>query len=158
MSGGLMSMSFDMAAPIADIAHFTSEIDGMAAYIALGLAHECLHNMNLPAPQGMPVVTGTMQRGHDTRTSGTDAAEVYCSVYYWFYVVFGHRTRSGASHSTSSPTYMGKRVGVSFVSGNDYPQRALDLMVTSGAYDKIVKNAGDKFIKGGGGGSNSSNS
>jgi len=129
-----------LTAVVADVSGLEDIIIEAQGAIAMGLAHECLHNMNLPAPVGMPVLTGTMQRGHGTRTAGVNAAEIYCSVYYWIYVVYGHRTRgSGPSHSTKIATHLGQSVGVAFIPGNNYPQRALDLMVAGGAYDKIVK-------------------
>ena len=112
----------------------------MQAEVARGLAIQVLHYIQAPPPEGCPHDTGTLSRNHFVRMAGL-SAELYTPIYYWIYVVFGHKTRGGARHSTSMPTHQGKLIagGQRFVAGNDYPGRALNKVMTSGDYEKIVE-------------------
>lgn len=141
----MMGISNNLGMVIGGVSEKIQNIPKMETEVSKNLGLEVLHNIQRPPPQGCPVDTGNLSRNHFVRQAGT-SAELYTTIYYWIYVVFGRKSK--ASHSSKIATYMGQVAGGKGgnVSGNDYPTRALQDMISSGAYDKIVKDAAHKYI------------
>lgn len=69
-----------------------------------------------------PVDTGRLRGGHALKLQETLVKYITNRVYYWIFIVFGHRTRGGGG----------------YVEPDDYPTRAVVAVLNMGYLPRIV--------------------
>lgn len=97
---------------------FANGVEGVAQAKDNSLNKVCLEAERIIKQPGYcPVDTGNLRAGHQSDLSNQDVKRIVCSVYYWFYVVYG----------------------TCYIAPNNYLERTLSTLIATGFIGKTAQ-------------------